>query len=474
MIFILLTFLAAFSIEALGTLVSVLGLTSLFGMNAIIVSLAIALDLGKIVVVTLLYSYFKQLGIMMRSYAVIASIITMVITSAGAGSYLTAEFQKAMLGTQEGSLKVQVLKDQQLKYEERKKQIDLQIASLPEKTSVNQRLRLMSGFKTEQQELQNKITEIDKQLPALQINQIGVESKVGPILYIAKAFNIPVEEAVKWVILMIIVVFDPLAVFLIVAGNFLLDQRKLNSMSKPPEMYQLPKMPSANDYHRDHANDKEDIPSTPTPLYPYPDDHLLEDRLSTSSHFLPETKIDIPMPPVKPPTYKSETISEPSEPSCITNDTLPEKCITNDTLEPQCTTGCTDDHLEPLPERKTPVMEHSVFHSVEDEEDPYEHSIEPQAVDETIPETIVDAIPEDSSIQPEEKIVIDQQVTEDSSIQESIHDAIPETIVQTEPERDTITLSSLGYVKADEHTITDTSMNNEIGYKTGAFKSGSH
>ena len=213
MIFILLTFLAAFSIEALGTLVSVLGLTSLFGMNAIIVSLAIALDLGKIVVVTLLYSYFKQLGIMMRSYAVIASIITMVITSAGAGSYLTAEFQKAMLGTQEGSLKVQVLKDQQLKYEERKKQIDLQIASLPEKTSVNQRLRLMSGFKTEQQELQNKITEIDKQLPALQINQIGVESKVGPILYIAKAFNIPVEEAVKWVILMIIVVFDPLAYF---------------------------------------------------------------------------------------------------------------------------------------------------------------------------------------------------------------------------------------------------------------------
>ncbi len=472
MIFILLTFLAAFSIEALGTLVSILGLTSLFGMNAIIVSLAIALDLGKIVVVTLLYSYFRQLGLMMKSYAVIASIITMVITSAGAGSYLTAEFQKAMLGTQEGSLKVQVLKDQQVKYEERKKQIDLQIANLPEKTTVNQRLRLMSGFKAEQKDLQDKISEIDKQLPALQITQIGVESKVGPILYIAKAFNIPVEEAVKWVILMIIVVFDPLAVFLIVAGNFLLEQRKLEKV-KPietkaqPEMYQLPKMPGADDYHSDHQ----------------------ADILSTSSHFLPEIKIDIPMPPVKPPKQdivplpqkqdvdvipEPVSISEPSEPTCIINDTSPEKCITNDTLEPQCTTECTDDLLEPLPERKHPVMEHSVFHSVEDEEDLYEHSIEPQ----TVVETIVDVVPEEESIQPEEKTVIDQHVTEDSSIHESIHDAIPETIpeeiVQSDPERDTITLSSLGYVKADEHTITDTSMSNEIGYKTGVFKSGSH
>ena len=195
------------------------------------------------------------------------------------------------------------------------------------------------------------------------------------------------------------------------------------------------------------------------------------------------------MPPVKPPKQdivplpqkqdvdvipEPVSISEPSEPTCIINDTSPEKCITNDTLEPQCTTECTDDHLEPLPERKHPVMEHSVFHSVEDEEDLYEHSIEPQ----TVVETIVDVVPEEESIQPEEKTVIDQQVAEDSSIHESIHDAIPETIpeeiVQSDPERDTITLSSLGYVKADEHTITDTSMNNEIGYKTGVFKSGSH
>lgn len=228
MIFIILTFLAAFTIEGIGTLVSVIGLSTLFGANPIIIALAIALDAGKLVVVTLLYSYWQKLGKLMKSYALIAAAITMIITSAGAAGYLSGEFQKAILGTQEGSLKVDVLKGQIAKYEERKKQIDSQIANLPEKTSVTQRLRLMNGFKAEQKDLQDKIAAIDSQLPELQIKQIGVEAKAGPILYIAKAFDIPVETAVKWVILLIIFVFDPLAVFLIIAGNFLLHQRRVH------------------------------------------------------------------------------------------------------------------------------------------------------------------------------------------------------------------------------------------------------
>jgi hypothetical protein len=202
----------------------VIGLSTLFGANPIIIALAVALDAGKLVVVTLLYKHWKRLGFTMRAYGLIAALVTMTITSAGAGGYLSGEFQKAVMGVQEGSLKVDVLKGQIAKYEERKKQIDDQIAAIPEKYSATQRIRLMNQFKQEQQDLQVKIGAIDKQLPDLQIKQIGVEAKAGPILYIAKAFNITIEEAVKWVILMIIIVFDPLAVFLIIAGNFLWEQ----------------------------------------------------------------------------------------------------------------------------------------------------------------------------------------------------------------------------------------------------------
>lgn len=226
MIFIVLTFLAALSIEGLGTLVSVIGLSALFGSNPIIIALVVALDLGKLVSVSLLYTHWRDLPKLMKGYAIIAATVLMVITSSGAAGYLSSEFQKAIVGTQEGSLKVDVLKQQQAKYEERKRQIDAQIAGLSEKTTVNQRLRLMNGFKAEQQDLQDKITKIDQDLPALQLSQINTEAHAGPILYIAKAFQVPVETAVKWVILMIIFVFDPLAIFLIISGNFLLAKRR--------------------------------------------------------------------------------------------------------------------------------------------------------------------------------------------------------------------------------------------------------
>lgn len=224
--FIFLTFMAALFLEGLGSLVSVIGVSALFGANPIIISFAIALDVSKIVVVSLLYSYWAAMGRTMKSIALVMALITMIITSAGAAGYLSGEFQKAMMGTQETSLKVDVLKQQQAKYEERKRQIDDQIANLPEKTTVNQRLRLMNGFKQEQADLQAKINQIDKELPDLQMKQIGVQAKAGPILVIAKSFDIPVEQAVKYVIALMIVVFDPLAVFLIIAGNFLIAQRK--------------------------------------------------------------------------------------------------------------------------------------------------------------------------------------------------------------------------------------------------------
>lgn len=226
MTLLIFTFLTAFAIEGLGTLVSVIGLSLLFGANPIVIALAIALDVGKIVNVTLLYSRWQAMGITMRTYAFIATAVTMAITSAGAYSFLSGEFQKAMLGTQEGAAQVSILKEQISKYEARKKQIDDQVARIPDTTSARDRTRIVANSKIEQAELRKKIAAIDAELPALQIKQIGVEAKTGPIITISKAFDVTPDEAIKWVILTIIFVFDPLAVFLIVAGNMLLELRR--------------------------------------------------------------------------------------------------------------------------------------------------------------------------------------------------------------------------------------------------------
>ena len=295
--FIILTFFAALFLEGLGSLVSVIGISALFGSNPIIILLAIALDIGKVVTISLLYTYWKELSRTMKAYAFIAAAVTMTITSAGAAGYLSGEFQKAIVGTKEGEIKVAVLKEQQAKYQERKKQIDDQIASLPTKTTVNQRLRLMNGFKAEQKQLDEKITQIDKDLPDMQIKQIGTEAKAGPIIAIAKAFAIPVEEAVMYVIAMIISVFDPLAVFLIIAGNFLLarwrEERKrvVRVITEAPVSPQKPSEPEVAE----------------TPVVAETPEPVVEEIV------VPEEVIVVP-----------EAVSEPEEPVVVVKEHVPE------------------------------------------------------------------------------------------------------------------------------------------------------
>jgi hypothetical protein len=224
---IALVFISALALEMIATIISVIGLSTLFGANTLIIALAISLDVAKLTTVTVLYTYWGKLRGLMKVYALTAAFITMLITSAGSAGYLSAEFQKAVMGTQEVGLRVDLLKQEQKKLEERKKQIDAGIAAIPDRYTASQKLRLMAQFKEEQVQVTTRLSEIDKQLPTLQVDQINIEAKAGPILYISKAFNIPVESAVKWVILLIVFVFDPLAVYLIICGNFLLHQRRM-------------------------------------------------------------------------------------------------------------------------------------------------------------------------------------------------------------------------------------------------------
>lgn len=348
MIFIILTFLTAFSIEALGTLVSVIGLSALFGSNPIIIAFAIALDAGKLIVVSLLYKYWRTLPKMMRAYALSASVITMVVTSAGAAGYLSGEFQKAISGAQESSLKVDVLKQQQAKYEERKRQIDTQIASLPEKTTVNQRIRMMAAFKAEQQDLQAKINQIDQELPKLQVDQIGVNAKAGPILAIAKSFNIPVEQAISYVILTLIIVFDPLAVFLIIAGNFLVEQRKrqlgLDQVLPRPAPV-APEVVTQSPIVEPLQPSQSFVPIEPEPQF--------ESMNATSAKWRDEEPVAQPEPEPEPepePVIEEAVIEEPA----VGPEPEPEPVI-EETVEP-----VVEEPVEPEPElvvEPEPVVE---------------------------------------------------------------------------------------------------------------------
>jgi hypothetical protein len=498
MIFALLTFLAAFSIEGIGTLVSVIGLSSLFGANPIIIALAVALDVGKLVVVSLLYKHWSRLGKIMRTYGLIAAAVTMTITSAGAAGYLSASFQQAMIGTQEGGLKVDVLKTQIAKYEERKKQIDDQIAAIPEKYSAMQRIRLMNQFKQEQKDLQDKITAIDKQLPDLQIHQISVEAKAGPILFIAKAFGIPVEQAVKWVILMIIFVFDPLAVFLIIAGNFLWDQRKKPEPEPDFEEEQLQR----------RIEVAQEVFSEPEPTMPNvamhepplpvqsPEWAAIWDMTPTPSEVQHEQSTSVSNPPVVPdipvpeavPSLVSLEIPATAEPvTDVPVQQLPEPVRSTPQPGDYVFPLQTDvDHETGTPSEATPFVE---LQRTPDPEKPF--IVKTSTPDASQARVYPSPTPEADAAELEalqeqyerrEAARAGMSLEDWKAVQlakldrlQAGADAIAAAL--RPPVREQITLSSLGAVKADPDTITDTQgiVNgdaHEIGIGTGAYTTG--
>ena len=229
--FALLVLLSAFLIEGIGTYVSVVGLSALFAANPVIIILAMALDLGKVVTVSFLYKYWQKINLAMRVYMTMAAVVLMIITSAGCFGYLSGQFQHAIAGSNSDNVILTSMTQEQTRLQARKQEIDTQIAKLPD-NSVRGRTKLMNSYAPEVGRINARLAEIDQQLPKLKVASIQKNTDVGPIIYVAQAFNTDPEHAVKWVIFIIIFVFDPLAISLLLAGNFLLKNAEDEKLAK--------------------------------------------------------------------------------------------------------------------------------------------------------------------------------------------------------------------------------------------------
>ena len=221
MFFNFLVFLSALFLEVIGTWVSVIGLSSIFSGSPVVIVLAICLDFAKLVAVSFLYKYWKSINLLMKSYMTSATLVLMLITSVGAFGFLSKEFQQSISDTNTSAVMIKSMADEQVRLQSRKSEIDSQIAKLPD-NMVKGRTALIKQFAPEVEGINTRLVDIDKQLPLLKIETLHKNVEVGPIIYVAQAFNTTPEEAVKWVILIIIFVFDPLAITLLIAGNFLL------------------------------------------------------------------------------------------------------------------------------------------------------------------------------------------------------------------------------------------------------------
>lgn len=247
MILAFLTFLTAILMEGIGSYMSVVGWNSILVGDWVVIALFIVLDLAKIISVSFLYQTWREIKKTWRAYLVFAVVFLMVLTSAGSFGYLSSSFQQAIAPNKEITLQLQTAQVERDKLEAEKKQltaskikIEDQIAKLPD-NSVSGRSRLIANFREETRGINNKITKIDNRLDELNKtvleqskNQLQKDTHIGPIVYFANAFDLSIEKVVSIAILSIIFVFDPLAVSLILAGNFLIVRRRQGKTDNLP------------------------------------------------------------------------------------------------------------------------------------------------------------------------------------------------------------------------------------------------
>jgi len=244
---------SALVIAGCAALFSVTGIGTLFAGAAVsAMVMASALELGKLVGVSFLYRYWSEIPKALKSYMLVASITLIGITSAGIYGYLSSAYAKVAADPLKMNAEVQILNSQAATLDQeiqRKTQRLDQIISLrgqQENRIDNLISKSTTGSNTTIRSAQNSLNELNRTANTLQreINQasaqrdslkakslttdvaITTNSDIGTFVYISRAVGVPLDTVVKWFILIIVLVFDPLSICLILAYNFLIKREE--------------------------------------------------------------------------------------------------------------------------------------------------------------------------------------------------------------------------------------------------------
>jgi len=222
MIMIILTFLAAFVLSSIAAYYAVVGLAAIFvGAFWPVVFMGTTLEFAKLVTASWLYRNWKIAPVLLKTYLTISVVVLMLLTSMGIFGFLAKAHIDSTMDAGANSVELRTLSQQQKITEDRLNYL-LQRAGNPETAST----QIDRQIQTTQKEL----SEINKKRLPLLKEENKLIADVGPIKYVADVFfgteDGALDKAVRLVIFTIMLVFDPLAVLLLIAGNISLRQRK--------------------------------------------------------------------------------------------------------------------------------------------------------------------------------------------------------------------------------------------------------
>lgn len=227
--------LIAVTIAGVAAYFSVYGLAHIFAAAFwSVVIMGGVLEVGKLVATSFLYRYWGQLRFLLKTYLLIAIAGLMLITSAGIFGYLSNAYQQDIIGVKDVAARIELLDAELATLSERERQINEDIGRIGS-NYVTARQNLMKQYAPEKDALTKRVADIRSERLELSTKQLEVEAHTGPIIYIAKAFDRDVDTAVMWMILLIIFVFDPLAVALTIGANIaLMSNKKARAELAPP------------------------------------------------------------------------------------------------------------------------------------------------------------------------------------------------------------------------------------------------
>jgi len=244
----ILTFLSAISISIIAAGYSIIGLATLFAGAVIpIIAMGSALEVGKLVAASWLYNNWNSdVPRLLKAYLFGAIIVLIFITSMGIFGFLSKAHLDQVKPTSSNNIKVELIdkqiNQQQVIIDRSQKTLTLLDQTLEKYIDmeyVTRGLKEREKQKPEREaltkainEASDKIAKLTDEKGSLQLQQDKIEAEVGPIKYVAELIygenaQDNFDSAVRIVILILIFVFDPLAVLLLIAANISLRQWRM-------------------------------------------------------------------------------------------------------------------------------------------------------------------------------------------------------------------------------------------------------
>ena len=247
---------SALSVSASAAFYSVSGLSKLFaGASFEVIIMAGSLEVAKLVTASLLYQYWDKINKVLRTYLTIATIILVLVTSMGIYGFLSAAYQETYQKLSINENRIEFLDQKREFYQQDVTRYDDELARISGNISTLSNARATSiqvrdttsstgvrnTISTAELRLAQNRIEVEEQnrrdvqsrrevaadsLQKYQLEILDLENdteiagELGPLQYLSGLTGTPMDKIINWLLLVIIFVFDPLAISLVVAANF--------------------------------------------------------------------------------------------------------------------------------------------------------------------------------------------------------------------------------------------------------------